>query len=631
MTEQHQFQAEVGRLLDIVANALYSNKDVFLRELISNSSDACDRLRYAAITDEKLAKDIVSDYAIRLVIDTEPRTLTVIDNGIGMTHDDLINNLGTIAHSGTSKLIEEMGKSENNDAIDLIGKFGVGFYAAFMVADKIEVLTRKAGDKKAWLWISDGKGAYTIEEATKNECGTEITLHIKEDASDYLLEDKLKQVVKTYSDHIDFPVYFGKEVDGSAESLNSASALWTRSKKDIKEEEYNEFYHHVSGGMDMDKPWLTLHWRAEGAIEYSNLIFIPTMKPFDLYDPKREHGVKLYVKRVYITDGVEGLIPPFLRFLKGVVDSQDLPLNISREVLQNNPVVNKISSAITKRILEELRKKAEKDPEEFAEFWDLFGAVIKEGLYDAHQYREALNKVVRFKSSNSDKLVSLDEYIERMPEGQQHIYYISGSDLESLQNSPQLEGYKAKNIEVLFMTDTIDEFWLPVAYDYKQKSFKSVTKGTAEELNKVVSDNKDKKKAQTSQEIDDTAKNMACLITKLKEIIGDQVKDVCISQRLVDSPVCLIAQDSGIDIHMERILKKNQGYEDLSKRVLEINAEHPVIIKLQTLIANNSSPKTIEDTAWLLLDQARIIEGDPLPNPTEFTKRMARLMENSLL
>ncbi|TVQ84157.1 MAG: molecular chaperone HtpG [Micavibrio sp.] len=638
MAEQHQFQAEVSRLLDIVANALYSDRDIFLRELISNASDACDRLRYTALTDAKAAKDISGDYAIRLDVDTEARTLKVIDNGIGMNKEELIENLGTIAHSGTAKLVEEIGKArkegQNNDAVNLIGKFGVGFYSAFMVADKVEVISRKAGEETAWLWVSDGRGSYTIDETLKDDCGTEITLHINDEASGYLLEEKLRQIVKKYSDHIDFPIYFGAEGDG--EPINSASTLWTRPKSEVTEEQYNEFYRHISGATSFDNPWMTQHWHAEGTLEYTCLLYIPGMKPFDLYDPKRENSVRLYVKRVFITDRVEGLVPPFLRFLRGVVDSQDLPLNISREMLQTNPVVTKIGSALTRRILEELRKKAETDPKSFEDFWALFGPVIKEGLYDAHQYRADLNKVVRFYSSESDGLVSFDDYIARMPDGQKHIYYLSGPDLETLRNSPQLEGYKSRGIEVLFMTDTIDEFWLPVAHDYDQRTFKSITRGGAEELAEIKAKEDGKKSGKKSKKpaTPDRAKlekDLAPVMERLKEILENEIKDIRISERLTESPVCLVAQENDVDLHMERMLKKNQGYEELSKRVMEINPNHAVIKKLKKLVKNDKDKKIVTDTAFLLLDQARIIEGDPLPDPAGFAKRMSRLMEQGLL
>ncbi len=623
MTEKKEFQTEVSRLLDIVANSLYSDKQVFLRELISNSSDACDRRRYLGLTN----KDLVTDnpeYKIRIGLDTDARTLTIKDNGIGMDYDDLIANLGTIAHSGTAKAVSE--NADKDEKLDLIGKFGVGFYASFMVAGNVEVISKKAGDDKAWKWVSDGVTGYTIDEVIKDDVGTEITLHIKDDASEFLLEEKLKQVIKKYSDHISFPIIFGDADD--AEPINKASAIWMRPKSDITTEEYNEFYGHVNPGMQFDAPWLTMHWRAEGVIEYTNLIFIPTMKPFDLYDPKRENSIRLYVKRVFITDGVEGLILPFLRFLRGVVDCEDLPLNISREMLQNNPVVSKISQAITKKVLKELQKMAENEPDKFAEFWDLFGPVVKEGLYDAHQYREDLNKVVRFYSSDFDNLVSFEEYVSRMKEGQEHIYYLSGTDIESLRKSPQLEGFKAKGVEVLLMVDAIDEYWLPVAFNYDGKTFKSITKGESE-LENIGKTEKEIKEAEKAKK-EDVKENNDPVLLKIKEILKEEVNDVRYSNRLVESPVCLVAQDGAVDMHMERMLKNSAGYEELSKRVLEINENHSVIKKLKSVVANDGNEDILNDTAWLLLDQAKIIEGESLTDPTAFVKRMSKLADLQL-
>ncbi|MCE9508543.1 MAG: molecular chaperone HtpG [Alphaproteobacteria bacterium] len=619
MSEQREFQAEVSRLLDIVANALYSEKEIFLRELISNASDACDRLRYEAIAKpELMAGD--TELKIRVSFDTGARTLKVSDNGTGMSKEELIKNLGTIAHSGTREMINAL--EGDKKGVNLIGQFGVGFYSAFMVADKVEVLSRKAGDKTAWLWVSDGKGSYTVDEHLKDSHGTEITLHLKDAASEYLLEERLKQVIKKYSDHISFPILLG-DAD-KAVMVNKGSALWMRPKADITPEQYKEFYHHVSGAMTMDQPWLTMHWRAEGAFEYNNLLFVPGMKPFDLYDPRRHHGVKLYVRRVFITDGVEGLIPPFLRFLKGVVDSEDLPLNISREMLQNNPMIAKMSAAITRKVLGELQEKAEKEPAAFEQFWALFGPVLKEGLYDAHSYREALCRVVRFYSSQAEGLVSLEEYVARMKDGQENIYYLSVGDLQTARNSPQLEAFKAKGIEVLFMTDTIDEFWLPIQGDFRGKKFKSVTRGSTE-LSKIAPDKTAEEKP-TQGNIDLNEK----LVARLREILAGEVKDVCLSERLVDSPVCLVAPENDVDIHMQRLLKKSQGYEAVHHHVLEINDRHPVIVKLKNMVANDASAEVIADTAFLLLDQARIIEGEPLKNPAEFVRRMSLAIEHGL-
>lgn len=610
MPEQHAFQAEVSRLLDIVANALYSEREIFLRELISNASDACDRLRYAAIAKPDLAgKD--SDFKITIDTDTGARTLSISDNGIGMSRDEIVKNLGTIAHSGTREVLKGMdGKRDMN----LIGQFGVGFYSAFMVADKVEVTSRKAGEKKGWRWVSDGKGSYTVEEFLKKDRGVAITLHLKEDAGEFLLEERLKYIVKKYSDHIGFPIL----INGA--SANQGSALWTRAKSDVTTEQYKEFYHHVSGAAAMDAPWMTLHWRAEGAFEYTGLLFIPTMKPFDLYDPRRAHGVKLYVKRIFITDGIEGLIPPFLRFLKGVIDSEDLPLNISREMLQGNPMITKMSAAITRKTLTELQDKAETDSESFAQFWALFGPVIKEGLYDAHAYRDALTKVVRFHSTADRGLVSLTDYVGRMKEGQEHIYYLSAGDLEAAKNSPQLEAFRAKGIEVLFMTDTIDEFWLPMQADFDGKKFKSITRGSAE-LSKIKGEEK----------TPDPIAGTDALLARLKEILSGEVKDVRLSERLVDSPVCLVAPEDDVDIHMQRLLKKSQGYDPAHRHILEVNTSHPVINRLRDLVANDPASALVRDTAFLLLDQARIIEGEPLANPSEFVRRMNLAIEKGLL
>lgn len=624
MSEKMEFQTEVSRLLDIVANALYTEKEIFLRELISNASDACDRLRYEAIAKPELTAGD-SAFKIRVWFDTDARTLTIADNGIGMDKAALVKNLGTIAHSGTRELVQNLGEANKKD-VNLIGQFGVGFYSAFMVADQVEVTSRRAGDSTAWIWSSDGRGSYTIDETLKDTHGTEITLHIKDEASEFLIEDRLKQVIKKYSDHIAFPILLGPGDKGV--TVNAASALWTRSKSEVTEEQYKEFYRSVSGAMQMDEPWMTVHWRAEGAIEYSNLLMIPSMKPFDLYDPRRHHGVKLYVKRVFITDGVEGLVPPFLRFLKGVVDSEDLPLNISREMLQANPVIAKMSSAITKKILSELENKAKDDLKSFENFWSLFGPVVKEGLYDAHNHREQLMRVARFYSTHGTDLVSMDEYVSRMVDGQDHIYYLSAPTVEAARNSPQLEAFRARGVEVLFMTDAIDEFWLPMQNDFKQKKFKSVTRGDAE-LSKIKPLNGDDKTEDKPEDKDATEK----LIARMKEILSLEVKDVTLSERLVDSPVCLVAPENDVDINMQRLLKKNQAYEGMHQHILEINVKHPVIAKLQVLAANDgdASKELLRDTTLLLLDQARIIEGEPLKNPADFVRRLSRAIEKGLI
>ena len=449
--ERLSFQAEVSRLLDIVANSLYSNKEIFLRELVSNASDACDRLRYAALTQPDLVADD-PDYKITLAHDRKARTLTITDNGVGMNRDDLVENLGTIARSGTAAFMRQL--EEKPDGVNLIGQFGVGFYSAFMVSDRVEVASRKAGETQGWSWVSDGQGEFTVAETEDAPArGVRITLKLKKGEDEYLDPARLRQIIKTYSDHIAIPVVIDE--DGTEETLNTASALWMRPKSEITDEQYKEFYHHVGHGFD--DPWLRLHFKAEGVIEYAGLLFIPSAKPFDLFHPERRHGVKLYVKRVFITDDCEDLVPPYLRFLRGVVDSEDLPLNISREMLQNNPVLTKSRRAVVKRVLGELRKKADKAPEDYATFWSNFGPVLKEGLYEDNDQREALLELVRCSSTHGDAPTSLADYVARMAEGQDAIYYISGAEEAALRRSPQIEGFAAKGVEVLLLDDPVDE------------------------------------------------------------------------------------------------------------------------------------------------------------------------------
>lgn len=625
MTEERlSFQAEVSRLLDIVAHSLYSEKEVFLRELVSNASDACDRLRYAALTQPELSADD-PNLKVRLLVDKDARTLTVADNGIGMNREDLVENLGTIARSGTAAFMKSLEGAEKGDGkkdVNLIGQFGVGFYSAFMAADKVTVLTRKAGEATGWRWESDGKGEFTIAETDGLSRGTKIVLHLREGDDEYLDEARLGGIVRKYSDHIAIPILFGEGED--AKALNSASALWTRSKSEITADQYKEFYHHV--GHAFDDPWLTLHWRAEGALEYTNLLYVPSTKPFDLFDPKRAHRVKLYVKRVFITDAAEGLIPPYLRFLRGVVDSEDLPLNISREMLQHNPMLAKIKAGITRRVLSELSKKA-KDTENAAEydsFWENFGAVLKEGLYEDYEHRDDLLKLLRFRTTAGDELVSLEQYVARMKEGQDAIYTISGDDIDTLLRSPQLEGFKAKGVEVLLLTDPVDEFWMPSVGVYEGKPFKSVTRGGAD-LGKIKGEEAEKPEEKTPEgELTD-------LLALLKLTLSDAVKDVRKSERLTDSAVCLVADDNDMDMHLERLLKQHKQLNgEVGKRILEINPSHALIKRLAERAKGTGATDALEDAAWLLLDQARIVEGEALPDPAAFARRLASAMEKGL-
>ncbi len=614
--EKLEFQAEVTKVLDLVINSLYSNKEIFLRELISNASDACDKLRYLALTNNKLI-DPGTELAITISVDKKAKSLTVSDNGIGMSRDELIENLGTIAKSGTTAFLESLSGDKKKDA-DLIGQFGVGFYSCFSVADKVEVISQRAGEQQAWLWSSEGAGLFTIVETEIANQGSTVTVYLNKDNKEYLEEARIGNIVKTYSDHISIPIKMEK-TDGketSIEQLNSGSAIWTRSKSDITEEQYKEFYHHV--GHVFDDPWLTLHNKAEGKIEYTNLLFIPSSKPFDLMNPERKHKVKLYVKRVFITDDCEDLMPGYLRFARGIVDSEDLPLNVSREMLQHNVLITHIKKALMKRIFSELKKKASKKPEEYATFWDNFGAVLKEGIYEDHENRDTLLELARFNATSSDGIISLPDYVERMNEGQTDIFYITGEDREMLRSSPQIEGFKARGIDVLLLTDPVDEFWLPMVGQYNEKHFKSVTSGEIN-LESIKHSGEVKKEKKAKSDNSQTAK----LILAFKEALGDSVKEVRASDRLTDSAVCLVAGEGDMDLHLARMLKQ-QGHTDVqnASRILEINPGHDLVKKLAAIADDLSKKEDLHNMAHLLLDQARIIEGEAVGDPTTFSKRL---------
>lgn len=634
--EKRSFQAEVSKLLHIVANALYSEREVFLRELISNAADACDKLRFLALSDPALSADD-SAFKIKISVDAEAKTLTISDNGVGMTEDELHGNLGTIASSGTSAFVENLSGDSKKD-VGLIGQFGVGFYSAFMVSEKVEVLTRKAGTETGYHWVSDGLGEYTVEEAEKATRGTVITLHLKDDASEFLERSRIQTVVRTYSDHIPFPIVFletktdpeTKDEAETEDTLNQASALWTRSKSEISEDDYKEFYKHA--GHAFDDPWMTLHWKAEGRIEYHSLLFVPSQRPFDLFNPERRHHVKLYVKRVFITDECEGLIPSWLRFLKGVVDCEDLPLNISREMLQNNPLVGSISQAVTKRVLSELSKKAEKDKEGYETFWGTFGAVLKEGLYGGEtEHRETLLKLARFRSSTQDGLVSLADYIGRMKEGQTTIFYIAGENEATVKASPQLEGFIKKGVEVLYLVDPIDEFWVQSVYDgFDGKPFKSVTRGGAD-LSAIAGETTDADADKTDEPKDEGAEDaISALIASIKLSLGDKVKDVRTTDRLSDSPVCLVADETDLDMNIERMLRAHNQVTEASPRILELNPDHVLVKNLGKLIKDGQGADFMEDAAYLLLDQARILEGEPPSDTKAFTRRFSEVMVKAL-
>jgi molecular chaperone HtpG len=622
-TETRPFQAEVSRLLDIVANALYSNRDVFLRELIANGADACDRLRYQALTEPELMAG-ENELCLELRPDAAARTLEVVDTGIGMSRDELVENLGTIAHSGSAKFLSQLG--DKKAEVDLIGQFGVGFYSAFMVADKVEVFTRRAGESHGWRWESDGRTGYTVEESLAAPArGTRIVLHLKEDAGDYAEPLRLRHIVKTYSDHVAVPIKLVESAEeGAPETVNAAGALWARPKSEIEEEQYKQFYRDSTHAFD--EPWHTLHFKAEGTIEYTALLFVPSMRPLDLFDPNRHGGVRLYVKRVFITDDCSEVVPGWLRFLRGVVDSEDLPLNVSRELLQNNPVLAKIRQGLTKRVLGELEKKAEKEPESYVTFWEAFGPVLKEGLYEGEAHQDTLLKLARFKSTavsedDNGGWTSLADYVARMKEGQEAIYILTGDELERLARSPQLEGFKAKGVEVLLLTDPIDEFWTARVGEVEGKPFRSVTRAGAE-LDKLDGDSaEDEAAAEQPAEIER-------LLAALRGALEDKVKDVRASKRLTDSPVCLVAGEGDIDLHLARLLKQHQRLDDAPTRILELNPKHPLVSSLAAKA--DADPETVKEVGLLLLDQARILEGEPPLDPAAFSRRLAELVAKGL-
>lgn len=605
--ETFSFQTEVGQLLEIVASSLYSNREVFLRELVSNASDACDKLRYAALIDASLAPP--EGFAITIGVDK--KVLSISDNGIGMNHADLLDTLGTIAKSGTGAFIEAL-KADEKDTPGLIGQFGVGFYSAFMVASTVDVLTRKAGEDNAWLWSSDGKGRFTIEPATRDTAGTTVTLHLKKDANEFAEDARIRHIIKTYSEHISFPVKLGDE------TLNAAEALWTRPAKVVSEEQYTEFYKHTSHAFDT--PWHVMHNKVEGSLNHTSLLFVPSIQPFDLFDAERKSHVKLYVNRVFISETTKDLIPAYLRFLRGVVDSQDLSLNVSREMLQTDPKLAKIKTQVTKKVLSELKKKATKAPKEYAKFWGNFGAVLKEGLVEDPALRDRILEVSRFSSTGKDGLTSLAAYVERMKEGQEAIFYIAGEDGTKLSQSPHLEGFKAKGVEVLLLSDHVDEFWLQHITEFEGKPLKSITRGAAD-LDAIEAEEKpDEDKPKEA--------DLSKLIAAIKAELGELVKDVRPSKRLTDSPVCLIADEGDMDVNLERLLKRHGQLQTGMLRVLELNPSHVIIKKLAER-AEGDADDLLKDAAHLLLDQARIVEGETPTDAVAFANRLGSVMSRA--
>lgn len=619
---KRKFKTEVDQLLQLIIHSLYSHKEIAIRELISNASDALDKLKYLTLTEDAYKK-ISFDPRIDISFDGDDKKfLKVSDSGIGMNEEDLNSQIGTIASSGTKNFLSRLNENPSDD-INLIGQFGVGFYSAFMIGDKVEVITRKAGEDKAWKWESDGKSGYTVTESEKETHGTTVTVYLNDEGQEYASRWQIEEIIKKYSNHIPFPIYLEytdttfegegdkktEKKETKTEQVNIASALWTRQKSELKEEDYKEFYKTLF--YDSDDPLYYLHTKAEGAQEYTTLFYIPKKAPFDMYNADYTPGVKLYVKRVFIMDDGKELLPVYLRFIKGIIDSQDLPLNVSREILQKNMVLSKIRSASVKKLLGELKKITEDNKDLFGEFISQYNRPLKEGLYSDFMNRETLLELVRFKSTKVEGLTSLAEYKERMKDDQKAIYYITGDKEDTLRNSPLIEAYKNKDIEVLIMDDEIDEIVVPSIGKYQDIDLKAVNRsGTSDELK----DEKDKEKEE----------EIKPLLEKMKEALGESVKDVVASSRLSESPACIVADENDPTVQMQHMLRA-MGQKDVSgfKPILEINPDHAIVKKLE----KSDDKDLISDISHILLEQAMLVEGAELEKPVEFAKRLNRIME----
>lgn len=613
---KHQFQTEVNQLLHLMIHSLYSNKEIFLRELVSNSSDALDKLQYLTLTDESY-KGVNFTPRIDLKFDKDSKTLTISDNGIGMNSEDLIESLGTIAKSGTKSFLERLSGDAKKDS-NLIGQFGVGFYSAFMVASKIEVTTKKANESKAYKWISEGTGEYEIEETQKDEFGTEVKLYLRDDEDEFLAKYRIKSVIEKYSNHIPFPIYLTdveeKEEDGKKVSeivtsqINKASALWRVSKSEIKDEEYSEFYKSISH--DSQEPLVSIHTKLEGNLEYTTLFYVPKKAPFDLYKVYYQSGIKLYIKRVFITDDDKELMPTYLRFLRGIIDSEDLPLNVSREILQHNPILNKIKTQSVKKVLSELKKVAMNDKDKYREFWSEFGRVLKEGLYSDFENKESILELARFKSINSDSLISLDEYKESMKADQSEIYYLVGEDERILKNSPLLESFKEKGIDVLILDDEVDNIVMPMINEYKSTPIKPASEANITE-DKTVDTEQYKE-----------------ILEKIRESLKDDVKDAKISTRLSKAPACIVFDSQDPNYTLQKMLKQMGQMGNLPevKPILEINPKSEIFEKL----INTNDKELFDDILKLLLDEAKLLEGIKLDNILDFTARLNKVISKAI-
>jgi len=618
--ETRSFEADVAKLLHLMVHSVYSDKDVFLRELISNAADACEKLRYEGVSNASL---VAEDPQPRITIGLDPATrrLTVEDNGIGMSQAELVEALGTIARSGTKAFMERIAEAKAAEGAQLIGQFGVGFYSAFMVADQVEVASRRAGADEAALWSSDGLGTYTVTQVPTSQAparGTRVTLFLKEDAADYTEAFKVERIIKAQSGHVPVPIFLTETPDAEAKPIADGVALWTKPKAEITADQYKDFYQSLGGAFDA--PALTLHYRAEGLHEYSVLAFIPETKPFDLFDPNRAGRMKLYVRRVFITDEAQ-ILPRYLRFVRGLVDSADLPLNVSREMIQQSPMLAAIQKGVTNRILSELEKLADNDPEAYGKFWDNFGPVLKEGLYEDFARRETLLGLARFTTSMSDgKGRSLKDYAAGLKENQTAIYYATGDDLERLASSPQLEGFRARGVEVLLLTDQIDSFWAAAGLDYQGKPFKSVTQGAADLALIPLTEGQSRPA--------DAPEDVTKFIAFVKTTLGEAVADVRASDRLTQSPVCLVADEHGVDRQLEKLLAGAGRLPGGSKPVLEINPQHELIAALSRLGDDDLAFR--EDAARLLLDDAKIADGEVPTDVRAFSARLERLFSRAL-
>lgn len=630
--ENMQFQTEVNQLLQLMIHSLYSNKEIFLRELISNANDACDKLRFAAVADDSLNEGD-TQLKIEVEFDDKANTVTIRDNGIGMTRSEVIDNIGTIAKSGTKEFLSKLSGDEAKDS-QMIGQFGVGFYSSFIVADKVTLITRKAGKKTGVKWESNGEGEFTIEDTTKDQKGTEVILHLKEDEKEFANEFRLKSIITKYADHIPVPIMMleTKEVESEDDKkddkeddnkekatvtewvqVNKANALWTLPKNEITEEDYKEFYKTVSH--DWNEPMVWSHNQVEGKYEYTSLLYIPAKAPFDLWEPEGQHGLKLYVQRTFIMDDSKNLLPRYLRFIKGVIDSNDLPLNVSREILQSNKVIESIKRASTKKVLTLLKRMANSDAAKYLEFWKEFGNVMKEGVQEDFSNKEDLSKLLRFSSTHNDddtQNVSLEDYVSRMGAEQENIYYITADSYNTAKNSPHLEVFKKKGIEVLLFTDRIDEWLVNGLTEFDGKKLQSVAKGDLDKL-----DNDEDKK-----DLEKAEKDNKKTIEKMQKILNDKVEKIKISSRLTDSAACIVLNEQDMALYMQQLMKQAGQEIPSSKPTLEINIEHPIYKKLQ---AEKDKGK-FADWASLIFDQALLAEGGQLEDPSGFVKRMNKLM-----